>query len=67
MGPPTRRRLRGEPGIPEPCDKPEHRPHDWRLRPDPELGPGPIVCGICHPPAPSADEVLRRGDPGFEA
>jgi len=31
------------------CPYPAHRETDWRL------GDGPLVCGVCHPPAPGLD------------
>jgi hypothetical protein len=30
----------------EPCPYPRHRGVDWRLS-----AGGPVVCGVCHPPA----------------
>lgn len=30
----------------EACPYPGHRPSDWR-----SVAGGPVVCGVCHPPA----------------
>lgn len=43
----------------EACPYGAHRSSDWAI-----ADGGPIVCGVCHPPA-CADEVLRRGEAGF--
>jgi hypothetical protein len=48
-----------------PCPMPAHRPSDWRLRSGPGRAAGPVVCGVCHPPAPGLN-IARRGEPGFE-
>lgn len=45
----------------EPCQYPDHRPTDWRLRDSAH-----VVCGACHAPAAGLD-VIRRGDRGFNA
>jgi len=43
-----------------PCPYPRHRPSDW-------VTPiGPLVCGICHPPAAEFDGIRRRGEEGFD-
>lgn len=39
----------------EPCPYPHHRGADWRL-----ASGGPIVCGICHPPAAGLDVDVRK-------
>jgi hypothetical protein len=41
-------------GAIKPCPYPYHRATDWRLAQG-----GPIVCGVCHPPASGLD-VTRR-------
>jgi hypothetical protein len=37
-------------GAAAPCPYPDHRPSDWRL-----TAGGPLVCGVCHPPATGLD------------
>jgi hypothetical protein len=34
----------------QPCRYQRHRRTDWQLR-----AGGPVVCGVCHPPAPGLD------------
>jgi hypothetical protein len=37
----------------DPCPYDVHRATDWRLR-----AGGPVVCGVCHPPAAGLDVEL---------
>lgn len=39
------------------CAYPRHRGSDWRL-----AAGGPLVCGVCHPPAPGLDIVNHQED-----
>lgn len=48
-------RLLGVLSTGDACPYPFHRPTDWRV------GDGPIVCGICHPPAIGLVGVLIVG------
>lgn len=40
-------------GVRPPCRYERHRPTDWRGRDG-----GPVVCGVCHPPAPSVPYAM---------
>jgi hypothetical protein len=37
-----------------PCPYPAHRGRDWRRRDG-----GPLICGVCHPPAVPDDQIER--------
>lgn len=38
------------------CPYDRHRLHDWRL-----AAGGPVVCGVCHPPAPGLEVEIFAG------